>query len=187
VKKAYHFYLGCKISDQDKSGAPHICCRKCATNLSQCLNGKRHAMPFAVPMVWREPSNHTTDCYFYMVPPVLGGIAKKKRGAIVYPNIPSALRPVLCGEGISVPASPKEFTIDSDEEDEGESTSGSPETPASTEPHVSHGRSSAPQPHILTQNEMNDLVHDLELSKSKAEVLGSKLKQWYMTLHSATM
>jgi len=113
-----------------------------------------------------------------MVPPVSGGITNKKKWTIVYSNIPSALRPVLQGEGISVPEPPKEFTIDSDDEDEGESTSGSLEPPASTEPHVSHSRSSAPQPHILIQEELNDLVRDLELSKSKAELLGSRLKQW---------
>jgi hypothetical protein len=79
----------------------------------------------------------------------------------VYPNIPPALRPAPHGEGISVPKPPKEFTIDSYDEDEGKSTSGSPEPPASTDPHVSHGRSSAPQPHILTQDELNDLVRDL--------------------------
>ena len=86
-----------------------------------------------------------------MVPPFSGGITKKKKWTVVYPSIPSALHPVPDGEGISVPEPPKEFTIDSDDEDESESTSGSPEPPASTEPHVSHGRSSAPQPHILIQ------------------------------------
>jgi len=124
-------------------------------------------MPFVVRTVWRDPSNHTTDRYFCKAPPVSRGIAKKNKWTAVYPNIPSALRPVLHGEGISAPGPPKEFTIDSDDEDEGESTSGSPEPPASTEPHVSHGRSSALQPHILTQDEQNDLVRDLELSKSK--------------------
>jgi len=104
-----------------------------------------------------------------MVSPVSGGITKKKKWTIVYPNIPSALRPVLHGEGISFPEPPKEFTTDSDDEDESESTSGSPERPASTEPHVSHGRSSASQPHILTQDELNDLVRGLELSKSTAD------------------
>jgi len=126
-------------------------------------------------MVWREPSNHATDWYFCMVPPVSGGITKKKKWTIVYPNIPSALRPVPHGEGISVPEPPKEFIIDSDDEDEGESTSGSPEPLASTEPHVSHGRSCAPQPHILTPDELNSLVRDLKLSKSKAVLLGSRL------------
>jgi len=169
VKKAYHLYFRCKIANQDKSWAPHICCRKCATNLSQWLNGKIHAMPLAVPMVWREPSNHATDSC--MVPPASGGITKKTKWTIVYPNIPSSLRPVPHSKGISVPEPPKEFTIDPENEDEGESTLGSPELPASTELHISHGRSSVPQPHILTQDELNDLVHDLELSNSKAELL----------------
>ena len=65
----------------------------------------------------------------------------KRSGQIVYPNMPSVLRPVPQGEGISVPEPPKEFAIDSDDEDERESTSCSLEPPASTEPHVSHGRS----------------------------------------------
>jgi hypothetical protein len=107
-----------------------------------------------------------------------GGITKKKKWTIVHPNIPSALRQVPQGAGISIPEPPKEFTINPDDKDEGESTSGSPEPPASTEPHVSHGRSSVPQPHILTQDELNDLVCDLEMSKSKTELLGSRLKQW---------
>jgi hypothetical protein len=89
VKKAYHLYFGCKIGDQDKFWGPHICCRKCASNVLQWLNGKRHAMPFIVPMVWREPSNHASYCYFCMVPPVSGGITKKRKWTIVYPNIPS--------------------------------------------------------------------------------------------------
>ena len=58
VKKAYQLYFGCKIGDQYKSWTPHIYCRECLTNLSQGLNGKRYAMPFAVLMVWRETSNH---------------------------------------------------------------------------------------------------------------------------------
>jgi hypothetical protein len=85
-----------------------------------------------------------------MVPSVSGGITKKKKWTIVYPNIPSALRPVPHVEGISISEPQKEFTINSDDENEGELTSGSPELPASIEPHVSHSRSSAPQPHILT-------------------------------------
>ena len=106
------------------------------------MNVKRHAIPFVVPIVRREASNHATDCYFCMVPPVSEVITEKNKWTIVYPNIPSALRPVPHGEGISAPEPPKEFTIDSEDEDEGEPTSGSPEPPASTEPHVPHSRSS---------------------------------------------
>jgi len=103
---------------------------------------------------------------------------KKKKWKIVFLNTPTALHPVPQGEGISVPEPPKEFTIDSDDENEGESTAGSPEPPASTEPHVSHGRSSGPQPHIFILDKLKDLVRDLELSKSKTKLPGSRLKQW---------
>jgi hypothetical protein len=34
------------------------------------------------------------------------------------------------------------------------------------------------QPHLLRQADLNDLVEDLRLSKSKAQHLGSRLKQW---------
>jgi hypothetical protein len=92
-----------------------------------------------------------------MVPPVSGGIMKKKKWIIAYPNIPFDLCPVSHGEGISVPEPSKEFTTNH------------------TSPTV--GMYSSPQPHILTQDKLNYLVHDLELSKSKAELLGSRLKQ----------
>jgi hypothetical protein len=68
-------------------------------------------------MVWREPSKNTTDCYFCMVPLISGDITKKKKWTIVYPNTPPDLRPFPHGEGISIPEPPKEFTIDSDDED----------------------------------------------------------------------
>lgn len=176
VKKAYQLYFGCKIGDQDKAWAPHICCSTCTRHLTKWLKGEKVAMPFAVPMVWREPRNHTDDCYFCMVPPVSGGITRKKKWIVAYPNIPSALRPVPHGEGLPVPEPPKEFSIDSDEE-EGKPTFGSPDyEESSDDQYVCDGASSTP--HILTQEELNDLVRDLDLSKSKAELLGSRLQQW---------
>jgi hypothetical protein len=135
---------------------------------------QKHAMPFVVPMVLREQSNHATDCYFYMVPPVSGGITKEKKRTIVYLNVPSALRQIPHGEGISVPEPSKEFTIDSDEV-KGESTSGSPEPPASTEPHASHGRTSAPQPQILAHDELNILFAICSCQSAKQSYLGQDL------------
>jgi hypothetical protein len=120
------------MGDQDKSWAAHICCHKYKTNPSQWLNGKRYAMPFAVRVVWREPSNHR---YFCVMTPVSGGMTKKKMWTTVYPNIPSPFLPFPHGEGISIPEPPKEFTIDSDKY-EGELTSGSPEPLVSTEPRL---------------------------------------------------
>jgi len=86
-------------------------------------------------------------------------------------------RPVPHGEGISVPETPKEFTFDSDDEDEGEST-----RVLSRRRLLSHTSATVGllrHSHTyLTQEELNDLVRYLELSKSKAELPGSRLKRW---------
>ena len=37
---------------------------------------------------------------------------------------------------------------------------------------------SSPEPRLISQSELNDLVRDLELPKSKVELLGSRLQQW---------
>ena len=64
IKKAYHLYFGCKLDDQDKKWAPLIVCKSCAIRLGGWVIRKGMAMPFAVSMVWRETSNHSSDCYF---------------------------------------------------------------------------------------------------------------------------
>ena len=66
LKTAYKHYFVCQVSDQDKSWAPHVCCTARYSGLTQWFNGKRKKMPFAVPIVWREPTNHYSGCYFCM-------------------------------------------------------------------------------------------------------------------------
>ena len=61
--------------------------------LRDWTKGKRKGLPFGVPMVWREPKEHFTDCYFCLVN--TKGIGKKNRQNFSYPSIPSAIRPVL--------------------------------------------------------------------------------------------
>ena len=52
-------------------------------------------------MVWREPRNHSDDCYVCLLN--VAGLNAKKRKTIVYPDLPSALRPVLHSEVLPVP------------------------------------------------------------------------------------
>ena len=40
------------------------------------------------------------------------------------------------------------------------------------------GASSSNEPNLLTQGDLNDIDHDMNLSKKQAELLGSKLKGW---------
>jgi len=63
IKKYYELYFGCKVSDTDKSWAPNICHVTCVRLLTGQVNGSRH-IPFAIPMVWREPNDHSSHCYF---------------------------------------------------------------------------------------------------------------------------
>ena len=43
------------------------------------------------------------------------------------------------------------------------------------------GASTSNEPHLLTKGDLNDIVHDLNLSKKQAELLGSMLKGWNLT------
>jgi len=51
-------------------------------------------MPFAVSVLWRENSNHSSDCYFCLKSPVASGMNRKKKQRIDYPNVHSAISPV---------------------------------------------------------------------------------------------
>lgn len=177
IKTAYHLYFGCKIGDQDKQWAPHICCNSCASSLRNWLNRKKRSMRFAVPMVWREPTNHVNDCYFCMTPHVGQGtgISKKKKSVINYPNIPSAIRPVPHSDELPIPEPPERYGCESDNSDTEISQEDMPTT--SKDPDFTSSTSHR-QPHKITQSELNDLVRDLELPKTKAELLGSRLQQW---------
>lgn len=172
VIQAYFYYFGCHVGDQDKSWAPHITCTACYTNLIKWLNGeKSRCMPFAVPMVWREPTNHAEDCYFCLTK--VQGFSNKTRANILYPSIPSAIRPVPHGPELPVPKPPsilEEFALSEEEildEDE-PSTSSDP----------CFNPSHKATPHLIQQKELNDIVRDLNLTKWQAEVLGSRLQQW---------
>jgi len=132
-------------------------------------------MPFAVPMLWREPSNHSSDCCFCLIPSVASGVNRKKKQRIDYTNVPSAIRPVPHGEDLSVQELPKEYNLNLEmEEEDAEKTGPHEEEPA--DPGFQGPASESP--HKLIQNELIDLVRDLELPKVKVELLASRMKQW---------
>ena len=101
IRKAYELYFGCKVGDQDKSWAPHICCSSCAANLRTWLNGSRSSMPFAISMIWREQKDYVNDCYFCLTN--VSGYSTKNKKAIEYPNLPSAMQSVLRDDTLPMP------------------------------------------------------------------------------------
>jgi hypothetical protein len=74
------------------------------------------AMPFAVPMAWREPANYSSSCYLCLTPPVASGMNRKRKQSTDYPNIHTAVRPVPHGEDLTVPQPPKEYNLNSEME-----------------------------------------------------------------------
>ena len=76
-------------------------CHNCEEMLRDWTKGKRKGLPFGIPMVWREPKEHLTDCYFCMVN--TKGIGKKNRQNFSYPSIPSAIRPLLHSNEFPLP------------------------------------------------------------------------------------
>ena len=116
LRTAYLHYFDCKIGDQDKSWAPHICCKPCYNGLTAWFNGKKAAFNFAVPMVWREPRNHADDCYFCLTN--ITGFNASSRKKIKYRNLRSAMRPVPHSDDLPVPTPPvnKDLLSSSDEE-----------------------------------------------------------------------
>jgi len=171
IKEANYFYFGCKVGDQDKKWAPQVCCSTCLSKLYAWVNGKERCMPFGVPMVWRVPSNHSTDCYFCMVASIQNGMSIKKKWTLVYPNIPSAVRPMPHGDGLPVPETPDNFAVYSDDEDSVSSNSEKQQPSPSRD--ADYLPSTDSSNHKITEGGLNDLIRDLELPKNKAELFAA--------------
>jgi len=162
----YEKYFHCKIGDQDKSWAPHFACKPCVENLRSWSNGSRQSMPFAIPMIWREPVNHVDDCYFCLTN--ITGMTKKKRRKICYPNLRSAIRPVPHSKDLPVPSCVLPVTYDdSDCDSDGNAVYDDDDEYIGSDTGAK----------LMNQEELDDLVRDLRLSKQSAEVLASRLKE----------
>lgn len=168
VENVYFAYFGVKLGDQDKAWAPHKVCRTCVEALRLWKSGKKKSLPFGIPMVWREPANHYDDCYFCMTK--IFGYSAKNKNSIVYPNLPSAIRPIPHDDTVPVPT-PPDVLVDVLAEFSSQ-TSGSEPDEADEIYQPEEDKS----PKLFTQGELNDLVRDLNLTKDAAEVLGSRLK-----------
>jgi hypothetical protein len=140
------------------------------------IKGRKESMPFAVPMVWREPKDHVTDCYFCLTD--IRGYSKKNKKGISYPDCESALKPAPHDEKNPPPKPPQSLedssssaSSDAGETDE-EGAVGGCWQDDEFEGEAFQG------PHLISQEELNDLIRDLTLSKEKAEVLASRLGEW---------
>ena len=102
--ECFELHFECTFGDQDKSWAPHICCVPCVRLLRGWINGLRQ-MPFAVSTVWREPKDHSPNCYLRSTD--ITAITSKSKRIVKYPDLPFAMRPVRHSEELPVPKPPE--------------------------------------------------------------------------------
>jgi hypothetical protein len=91
-----------KLGDHDKDWALHKVCGTCIEGLRSWKARKKISLSFAISMVWREPVYHTDDSYFCLVK--VNGCSAKNKKDTVYPNHPSANRPVPQNDDLPVPS-----------------------------------------------------------------------------------
>ena len=116
-------------------------------------------------MVWREQKDHLTICYCCLTK--LDGHNSGYKHTVVYPNIPSALRPVEHDGSLPFPKPPQQWTL---HEEEPNNTYPGDETG----PSCSSVDSDFPE-RTVPQSELHDLVRHLNLSKIQAEHLACVL------------
>jgi hypothetical protein len=100
--------------------APHSCCSRylaphscCSRHLRCWLIGTHQSVPFAVPVVWTEQQDHLTDCQLCFTK--MGGNNSKATRNVVYPSIPSTLRPVEHDDSLPIPKPPQQSTVHEEE------------------------------------------------------------------------
>lgn len=163
VKQAYLECFGFPIKSQNKPWAPSVVCKVCVEELRLWATKKRLSFKFQSPMMWREPLNHHDDCYFCVVN--INGINKTNRSKWIYPISTSAVRPIrsLKDQLISLPSTSKESSDELNEQS------------CMSDEEFDLENSLEPRP--FNQNELNDLIRDLGLSKASSELLASRLKE----------
>ena len=109
IKKYYELQFGCKVGDQHKKLGPSYMLRNVCQASLAWVNGS-HQMPFNVPTVWREPKDHSSECYLFCLTDITR-ITSKSKHTVKYPDLPSAMRHVPHTRELPVPKPPENLTF----------------------------------------------------------------------------
>jgi hypothetical protein len=88
-------------------------------------------------------------------------MSMKTKSTLVYPDIPSAIRPVSHGHGLPVPEPPDNFSMYSDDDDSVSSNSEEQQPSASRD--ADYLPSTNSSIHKITEGQLNDLIRDLDI------------------------
>jgi len=114
-----------------------------------------------------------SDCCFFLTN--IKGVTAKSKHTAQYPNLPFAMRPVPHLEELTVTKPPTNMTLSdnqSSDEDVGQANNDMDCDPTFA------GACSSSETYLLTQDVLNYIVRDLNLSKKLTDLLGSRLKGW---------
>src|SRR6218665_1173247 len=113
------------------------------------------------PRIWRQPTDHSSNCYFCMVDPTKRHTGKNAP-QIVYPDIPSYIAPVPHSLELPVPTPPPEegpaiFSRQQQIRQQGRYWRSRL---------IFHRCIEERRPYFPNQKDVNDLIRDLGLTKS---------------------
>lgn len=172
ICEAYKAYFGVPVGDQDKPWAPHFTCEHYKKILEGWYRGEKRVMKFAIPRIWREPTDHSSNCYFCMVDPSKRRIGKSAT-PVMYPDIPSSIALVPHCPELPIPTTP-----DWNQPSSGDSSKSDSEEDIADPDYNFTDAVEERKPYFPNQNELDDLIRNLGLTESNAELLTSRLKQW---------
>ncbi|XP_051500464.1 uncharacterized protein LOC127409743 [Myxocyprinus asiaticus] len=132
--------------------------------------GEKRAMKFAIPRILREPTDPSSNCYFCVVDPSKHRTGKNAP-AITYPDLPSSIAPVPHCHELPVPTPPEREQSSLEESSKSESEEDFVDPDDNF-----RGGAEERNPYYPNQKDLNDLIRDLGLTKSSAELLTSRLK-----------
>lgn len=169
LEEAYRLYFGKDMEEiRNKPWSPDKICATCSVNLHSWSIGNKSYIKFKVPMIWMDPGEHNSEnCYFCVNKTY--GYSSKLLKKIDYNGVPSVELPVAREEGDEVPPSPKTYSPPTE-------AAGISFPSASSGSEYIPSELMTPTPVLMSQMYFNDLVRDLELTKTKAEILGSRLR-----------
>lgn len=160
VKHSYELYFGLEITNWEKYWVPNVICSCCSKGLIRWSRTGR-SLRFSKPMIWREPADHIKDCYFCVNQ--VNGFNSKNKASIEYEYVQSVTKPEPSPSNHFVQHPYPKIN-----------SSGAPKVVA---PKIKHENRMSWIANKLDQEELNDWIRDLDLPKTAAEILGSRLAE----------
>jgi hypothetical protein len=161
IKVLYQNLFDLVLADHEQAWAPGVVCASCISMLKR-YESTKNKPSMTIPAVWREPLFHPDSCYMCQFNPK--GLNKNNISKYKYPQLESCIRPVHSQNQVDPQSSPPEdvqMSSSSDDYQKDEVT-------------------------FVTDEILNDLAKNLNLSKNKSLLLGRSLKSLKLLVPNCT-